>query len=121
MDKLIINSFLGFDCKTCRFFLSENARDMLYSKQAIYSNSGADEWCHHFFCELLDLYSGCSVYNYSINSYKHEDAISYYCKNGHYEEVVSWIDDHRGKIWFRDAAKAFGDVISRLPDEDERD
>lgn len=117
MDKIIaVNDYLYFDDKRCHFYLTNEASEIIYrEKGVICSYSGANEWCHHFFCELLDLYSGGSIYNYSLGSYRHEEMIRELCKEGHADEVVGWFVRHVDDAWFQAASKAFVAVFEGLP------
>lgn len=42
------------------------------TSELICSYSGANQWCHHFICELLDLYSGSSKFSYSLGTCNHQ-------------------------------------------------
>ena len=67
MEIIDINYYISFDPEYGKFTLSKPAQEILYrKKQVICSYSGCVEWGHNFFCELLDLYSGNSQYNYAL-------------------------------------------------------
>ena len=115
-----LSDYIDFDKKRCSFFLTREASELIYNKkQAICSYSGASEWCHHFFCQLLDLYSGNGPYNYALNSYEHERMMKQLCEEGHAAEVANWILRHKGDLWFQCAVNTFAEVIDRLPNYDD--
>ena len=92
-----INQYLYFDKRCGRFALTDAAQEIIYrEKQIICSYSGANEWCHHFVCELLDLYSGMSTYNYALGCYRHEDEIKKVYQI-HKDSVCKWIEDIKGQ------------------------
>lgn len=114
-DKISINKYLYFDGERGRFALTDEAAEIIYrQKQIICSYSGADEWCNHFVCELIDLYCGCSIYNYAIGTTEHETAIPKLF-NMDKEVVFNWIKKSMEKEWGKRAFSMFEKVIDDLP------
>lgn len=114
-DKISINKYLYFDCESGRFALTDEAAEIIYrQKQIICSYSGADEWCNHFVCELLDLYSGSSIYNYALGTVKHETEIPEIFKQNE-DSVISWIEKSMKKEWGMKAFSMFEKIIDDLP------
>ena len=117
MDVININKYVYFDTADCWFKMTNEGSELIYrTKQVICSYSGANEWCNHFFCEMLDLFSGHSVYNHSLGSFRHKEEIEYLCREGRSEEVVKWVDKHKGDEWFERAADTFVMIIDSLPE-----
>jgi hypothetical protein len=56
-DKIIkINDCICFNKESCCFFLTRDTVETIYrTKNVICSYSGANEWAHHFVCEMIDL------------------------------------------------------------------
>ena len=114
-DNIIINDYISFNPALCRFELSKEAQELLYrKKQVICSYSGCTEWGHDFFCQLLDLYSGMSIYNYSLGCFKHKDEFER--GQSHPEEVRGWIDRHKNDTWFLKAAEMLRKIIDDVPE-----
>ncbi len=117
MDNIYINDYIGFNPDSGWFELSTMAQDILYrQKQVICSYSGSTEWGHNFFCELLDLYSGGSKYNYALGMVVHKDDLEEAYKSGHKQEVVDWVNRHKDDIWFCQAAAMLANIIRDVPE-----
>ena len=87
-----INKYLYFDKDCGVFALTNEASEIIYrKKEIICSYSGADEWCNHFVCELIDLYSGCSRYNYALGTIVHETEIPEIWKYNK-DSVCDWVE-----------------------------
>ena len=115
-NEIIINDVLSFDKKFGSFVLSNTASNTIYrEKGVICSYSGADEWCHHLVCELLDLYSGRIKYNYSLNTGDFAQDIYEMYKAGHAEEVCEYIERNKNRRWFSKAANMIRTIIDDLP------
>lgn len=55
------------------FKLNDKGTKIIHdTSELICSHWGANQWCHHFICELLDLYSGSSEFNSSLGTCKHQ-------------------------------------------------
>lgn len=114
-DKISINKYLYFDKSFGRFALTGEAFKIIYNqKQIICSYSGADEWCNHFVCELIDLYSGSSVYNYALGTIKHETEIPEIFKQ-HKDAVFRWVEKSMKEEWGIKAFSMFEKIIDDLP------
>ena len=116
-DKNIyINDYLSFNPVNGYFELSYAAQEIVYrQKQVICSYSGCVEWGHNFLCELLDLYSGNSKYNYSLGTIEYKKGIAREYERGHKEEVTRWIIKHKDDEWFSKAATMLVNIINDLP------
>jgi len=116
-DMIYINDYLSFDPDHGWFELSSKAQEILYrQKQVICSYSGCVEWGHKFFCELLDLYSGDSQYNYALGTVVHKDQIEKLYKDGKEDGVIDWIERHKGDYWFSKAAAMLVEIINDVPE-----
>ena len=117
MAEIHINDFISFDTEDGWFKLSDRAQTILYrEKQMICSYSGSVEWGHMFFCELLNLYSGASPYNYALGTTDHAETIEKMYAEGHKQEVIDWIKRKKDDEWFCKAAAMLGNVIKDLPE-----
>ena len=116
-DKMIyINDYLSFNPVNGYFELSYEAQEIVYrQKQVICNYSGCVKWGHDFFCELLDLYSGNSKYNYSFGTIIHKQGIALGYKNGRGKEITEWIIKHKDDEWFSKAATMLVNIINDLP------
>ena len=113
-DNIIINDYISFNPIYCRFELSSEAQELLYrKKQVICSYSGCIEWGHDFFCQLLDFYSGMSIYNHTIGCFKHKEEFEQgqSCP----KEVSIWIKKHKNDEWFVKAANMMESIINDAP------
>ncbi len=117
MEEIYINDYISFDSERGFFVLSSKAQELLYrKKQVICSYSGCVEWGHKFFCELLDLYSGHSQYNYALGTVIYKNQIEIMYKEGHQEEVINWINKHKNDYWFCQAAAMLVNIIQEAPE-----
>lgn len=97
-----------------KFYLNEKISELLYRKtELICSYSGSNEWCNHMICELIDLYSGSSPFNYALNSCKHEEMIPKYWTS-HSIEVVKWFEHSSKQEWYRIAVSTFNNIIESI-------
>lgn len=72
-DYIEINKYVYYSKEDCKFFLTNEAGNIIYrEKNVISSYSGANEWCNHFICELMDVYNGVSLYNHAIGCFSYE-------------------------------------------------
>lgn len=108
-----INKYLYFDKERGVFALTDEASEIIYrKKEIICSYSGADEWCNHFVCELIDLYSGSSKYNYALGTTVHETAIPEIWKENK-DGVCEWVERSMNKEWGK---RAFDMLITVIDD-----
>ena len=108
-----INKYLYFDKDCGVFALTNEASEIIYRKKDIIcSYSGADEWCNHFVCELIDLYSGSSCYNYAWGTIVHETEIPKIWKDNK-DSVCDWVKRSMGKEWGK---RAFNMLITIIDD-----
>lgn len=111
-----INEYLYFDTICGKFCCTELTQSILYSqKQIICSYSGCQDWCHDFFCQLLDLYSGSSKYNYALGTVVHKLQLEESYKAGHSEEVINWVKRNKDERRFDSAAAALAYIIKDVP------
>ena len=98
------------------FKLNDKGTKIIHDKsELICSYSGADQWCHHFICELLDLYSGSSEFNCSLGTYKHQKELPQ-CWNENAQYVIKWFDKHSDRLWYKLAEKSFNNVMETIQD-----
>lgn len=117
MDKntIEINKHMYFDTTYGRFYLTNEASEIIYRKKnLICSYSGANEWLHHFTCEMLDFCSGGSIYNYALGTCKHEKELPELFKTNK-EGIIEWIKGTTEKPW----GKKMYELIERIIDEAE--
>ena len=115
-EDIYINDYLYFDAEYGYFNLSDKAKEILYrQKEVICSYSGCNEWGHNFFCELIDLYSGSSQYNYALGTVVHAYQIKEMYRNGHKDEVINWVNKHKNDMCFSMAAAMLANIINDVP------
>lgn len=81
----------------------------------ITSYSGVNYWCNHFICELLDLYSGTSEYNYSLGTIQHQKEIAQGWNNNK-DSIIQWFYTNSDKTWFILAEKSFDSFMINIRD-----
>lgn len=114
-----INKYIQFDVERGIFCLSDEASNMIYrQKELICSYSGADEWCNHFICELFDVYSGSSVYNHAVNSYRHEERIKGLFEKDR-DKLIDWVKDSINNKWSNKVYNMIVTIIDDLPESDD--
>ena len=116
-EMIYINDYLSFDTTDGWFNLSDTAQEILYRKKGVIcSYSGCTEWGHMFFCELLNLYSGQSIYNFALGTTDFKDEIEKLYKAGHGQEVIDWVKRKKDEVWFCKAAAMLVNIIKDLPE-----
>lgn len=111
MAKIDVNKYVYF--KDGKFYLTDSARDTIRRKQVITSYSGAQEWCHHIMCELIDLYTGSSKYNYALSSVTHETRMpEIYQENP--SGCTRWIENMANETWAIAANETFENMFENL-------
>lgn len=114
-NEIKVSKYACFDKESGYFYLTSEAQNIIYrEKNIICSYSGSNEWCHHFICELIDLYSGSSKYNYSLGSTVHETEIPKIFK-ANKEHIVNWIERIKDEEWGLKMFKMFDNIIDDLP------
>ena len=117
IDNIYINDYIEFNPESGWFELSLMSQEILYRKKGVIcSYSGCVEWGHKFFCELLDLYSGDSQYNYALGTVIYSKEIEEMYKTGHSEEVINWVEKHKNDYWFTKAAAMIASIIKDVPE-----
>lgn len=97
--------------KNGRFWLNSETQELLYRKsKLICSYSGSNEWCHHMVCELIDLFSGASEFNYCFGSVRHEIKLPEYWEVNR-DWVISWFDKAINSSWYKSATEIFDNII----------
>lgn len=115
MESLKCGKYVEFDFNSGEFVLTQDASEIIYrEKGCICSYSGADEWCNHIFCQLIDLYSGSSPYNYALGTCDHEKSIPVYWRENR-DGVIEWLNKHKGDGWFDIACKTFDAIFDNIP------
>jgi len=114
-DIIEINKYMYFDIKYGRFYLTREASEIIYRKKnLICSYSGANEWLHHFTCEMLDFCSGSSIYNYALGTYSHEKRIPEIFKENK-DGIIEFINRSLEDSW----SKKMYQMIEYIIDETE--
>lgn len=115
MAKLECGKYVEFDLDHGVFNLSVEAGEIIYrEKNCICSYSGANEWCNHIFCQLIDLYSGSSPFNMALGTCEHEKQIPYFWRENR-DGVINWINKHTESEWFKIACKTFETIFDNIP------
>jgi hypothetical protein len=108
-----INKHMYFDKENGRFYLISEASELIYrEKGLICSYSGANEWIHHFTCEMLDLCSGASIYNYALGTIRHEEEITNIFKTNK-DAVIDFVNKTTQEAW----GKKMYELIEKIIDE----
>lgn len=98
------------------FRLNKEGVKILHDEsKLITSYSGADYWCNHFICELLDIYSGTSEYNYSLGTIQHQKEIAQGWNNNK-DSIIQWFYTNSDKSWFKLAEKSFDSFMINIRD-----
>lgn len=114
-DEIKVSKYVYFDKEYGNFYLTSEAQEIIYrEKNIICSYSGANEWCNHFVCEMIDLYSGLSLYNYALGTIVHEKEIPQIFKTNK-ESVINWIDRIKGEVWGLKMFVMIDSIIDDLP------
>ncbi len=106
-----LNDYLYFDKSAKKFVATDKTTNILWEKDIICSYSGIDEWTHFFMCELLNLYSGRSVYNHSLSDIDYAESFEIYPT----EAVEGWIERVKKEEWFIKAIDMFSKIIEDIP------
>jgi len=110
-----LSKYVYFDKENGHFYLTSEAKNIIYrEKGVICSYSGSNEWCNHFICEMIDLYSGASKYNYALGSVVHETEIPKIFKTNK-EHINNWIEKIKDEEWGLKMFKMFDNIIDDLP------
>lgn len=114
MSEININKHMYFDTESGRFYLTSEALGIIYrQKNLICSYSGANEWIHHFTCEMLDFCSGSSIYNYALGTIKHEERMpEIFAINK--ESVIDFINRSLQESWSKKMYKLIENIIDEV-------
>ena len=111
-----LNEFIEFDVVACSYIPTNLTSEIMYRKKnLICSYSGTNEWAHHFMCELLDVCTGSSIYNYCIGCCKHEEEFNK-LRCDHSQTVLNWVSKSRSSDWGKVAYDLFSECVLRFPD-----
>lgn len=90
-NQIQVNKYVYFNTENGYFYLTSEASEMIYrQKNLICSYSGSNEWINHFVCEMLDFYTGDSIYNYALGTVNYEKDIPRIFKENK-EKVIDFI------------------------------
>lgn len=110
-NQIQINKHMVFDIEYGHFFLTSEASEIIYrQKNLICSYSGANEWIHHFTCEMLDFLSGASVYNYALGTFRHKEELENVFKTNK-EAVIDYINKTLKDSWSKKAYSLIENII----------
>jgi hypothetical protein len=113
MEKIQISKHVYYNTENHWFCLTPEAQEIIYrEKHIICSYSGSNEWCNHFVCQMVDLYSGASIYNYALGTTDHEKEIPELVKEGYAENVINFIK----RIPIEEWGKAMGNAVDYVID-----
>jgi hypothetical protein len=115
MGKIQISKYVFYDTDCHRFYLTSEAQNIIYRvKNVICSYSGSNDWCNHFVCQMVDLYSGASIYNYALGTTDHEKEIPSLIKDGYADNVIRFIKRIPTEEWGMAMGKSIDFVIDNL-------
>jgi len=122
MDKIKIGKYVHYSIGDGLFCLEGSALEEIYrNKEIICSYSGANEWCNHFFCQMIDLFSGSSPYNYALGTCDHEKEIPMILANNKDKDahpIVDWITKQENKDWWKKMVDSFEFLFDNLPKQE---
>lgn len=119
MEEIKIGKYVVYSPEDGWFRLTFEASNIIYrEKEIICSYSGSNEWCNHFFCQMIDLFSGSSPYNYALGTCDHEKTIPIILKENKDEEdpIVNWINKQINKTWWKNMVDSFEYMFEHLPE-----
>lgn len=98
-----------------KFWLTDEALNLICSKKhIIVSEVGANEWCNFFFCQLINIFSGNSEYNYSLPiTTDYEMGIETIWKTNK-NAVIDWLFESKKEKWFIKCGATFDFLIDNL-------
>ena len=111
--RIAVSKYVYFSEEFGRFLLTYDAQQKIYrEKELICSYSGSNDWCNHFVCEMIDLCSGSSIYNYALGTFAHEKEIPEIWRDNK-ESVITWVNKSMELAW----GKKMYELIDRIIDE----
>jgi len=115
MNNIILSKYVIFSKKDGKFKLTKEGKNKILKDGGLIINAKcADEWLHHFVCEMFNLYSGKSPFNNLLNSVNHETMIpEFYIINE--KNILSYITPSEDKKWL----KKVYDIVDLVIDEAE--
>ncbi len=116
MENIIeINKYIYFDKSDGRFHLTSEASEIIYrQKHIICSYSGADEWINSFTLEMMNVYTGSSPYNYSLETCDHREAMPQLFKENK-EKVCGWVEKSKETEWGKHMYRMIMNIIDDIP------
>jgi len=111
MEEIQCNKYVYFNTEYGRFYLTSEAQNIIYrQKNLICSYSGSNEWIHHFVCEMLDFYTGDSIYNYALGTVDYEKRIPEVHKTNK-EELNKFVQKTTELSWGKKMYKTIENII----------
>ena len=116
LEDVKLSKYCQFNIDNGKFYLSNEAQEIIYrQKNVICSYSGSNDWCNHFMCESIDLFSGSNQYNYALGSTVHEKRIEeLYKDKANKQSIIDWVKDFTKNEWSIAMLKMFDDIIDNL-------
>ena len=122
MDNIAIGKYAYFDAETGYFRIIAEVSELIYrDKELICSYSGNQEWANHFICELIDLFSGSSKFNYCLETTVHEKRLQELWRANCKEQIIGWINKSLNEQWFQKVINVFDYTIESIKDEAKND
>jgi len=113
-DKIQLNKYVYFDKTNGRFCLNSEGSELIYCKKnLVCSYSGANEWIHHFVCEMIDFCSGASIYNYALGTVAHEKEIPRIW-GIHPDAIITWVKNSQEKVWSKKMWQLIENIIDKV-------
>lgn len=101
------------------FRLTSEGSAIILNSKLIISVSGADEWTHHYICELIDLYSGQSEYNHCFGSIHTQRDLGHYWYK-HPTAVIRWFEKYQNTEWYKLAETSFDSLLRMIADNSDK-
>ncbi|MEG1725966.1 MAG: hypothetical protein RR313_11280 [Anaerovoracaceae bacterium] len=113
-NEISLSKYCYFDKEMGKFYLTNEASNIIYRKKNIIcSYSGINDWANHFVCEMIDLYSGRSKYNYALGTVVHENGITELRRTDD-KSLFEWVLSLTERDWSIAMFKAFDNIIDTL-------
>jgi len=121
MEDIKIGKYVLYNVESGNFYLCPEAQNTIYRQKGIIcSYSGSSEWCNHFFCQFIDLFSGASPYNYALGSVDHEKTIpTILQKEDGKTRIAEWIVSEQRKPWWINMVESFEFMFENLPNRNQ--
>ena len=113
MNNITLSKYITFNKMNFKFELTEKGKDIILKEKKIITDAkGIDDWIHHFVCEMINLCSGKSPFNYTLDSIDHEKMLSEFFYIN--ETIISYIEPTENKQWLKKMYKIIDYIIDEI-------